>query len=248
MDLALTGVQLALPTDDCKYIARLNGRTTPRNRLSLSRSSAGTSGGVEVRVPGASLGEGVFEEVLSHRRDILDSAGRRVQSFVQAGGAFRILELAWADAAYWFHEGIAEPLDTIAVAKLETSIEVLLRAESTKGSERRVLDSIKAFFGLNPPDFIAPQSQLTVKRFAKDLVRDRSRVLHGTWSTLTHSLRLSRPMTESLAGSLLVNYSLYIKSPDATDALEPFLAFASTIASTKRQGKQATPIRQQAEP
>lgn len=33
------------------------------------------------------------------------------------------LEQAWCDGAYWMREAFAEPIETIAVAKLETSIE-----------------------------------------------------------------------------------------------------------------------------
>jgi hypothetical protein len=79
------------------------------------------------------------------------------------------------DAAYWLHEALAEPIDSIAIAKLETALEVLLRFESSKGSTGCVLTILKCFFDLRPEDLIAPNSALTAKEFAANLVRDRSR-------------------------------------------------------------------------
>ena len=47
---------------------------------------------------------------------------------------------------YWLHQALAESIDTIAIAKLETALEVLLRAESSRGSEQRMLEILSAFF------------------------------------------------------------------------------------------------------
>jgi hypothetical protein len=142
-------------------------------------------------------------------------------------GRLPTLNQAWADAAYWFHEGLAEPLDTIAVPKLETAIEVLLRAESTPGSKSRVLKAIRAFYGLTPKEPINPQSEITVEKFATGFVTDRSRILHGTWSTLSHSLRDSRPSLTMLVRSLLAYYALeldrYASTTGPADDIEKFV-------------------------
>jgi hypothetical protein len=246
VDLALVGVQLAMQTDDSKYVARLSARTVPRYRASLSRSAGATAGGLQKQIPGVTFGDGVLELVLTQRKDILQSVGSRIATFIHPTAGFRVLETAWADAAYWFHEGLAEPLDTIAVTKLETCIEVMLRAEKTGGSERRVREAFEAFYGLKPDELVTPKSQITVKQLAKDFVRDRSRILHGTWSTLTHSLRLSRQNLEAIAGGFLANYTVgldhYIQSSNATDALEPFLAFARAHTAKKRHSPPSAQI------
>jgi hypothetical protein len=88
--------------------------------------------------------------------------------------------------------GPCGPIDSIAIAKLETAIEVLLRSESSKGSAARVLVILQCFFSLQPEDPVAPGSTLTAKQFAANLVRDRSRTLYGTWSTLNARLGHSR--------------------------------------------------------
>ena len=84
-----------------------------------------------------------------------------MQSF--ASGVYRKpnLERAWCDAAYWLREALAEPMDSIAMAKLETALEVLLRSESSKGSTRRLLTILRYFFGLKPDDPILNGSAVT---------------------------------------------------------------------------------------
>jgi hypothetical protein len=66
------------------------------------------------------------------------------------------------------------------MAKLETALEVL-RAESSRGSEQRMLEILSAFFDLGPADPIAPGSPL----IACAQLPPRS-VAHParTWSTL----------------------------------------------------------------
>ena len=98
------------------------------------------------------------------------------------------IDQAWCDAAYWFHEGLANSLDTVATVKLETAVEVLLRSESSKGSGKRMRQAIEAVTGLTPKAPIALGSSVTVEQFAKTLVGARSQVLHGTFSTLTEEL------------------------------------------------------------
>ena len=55
--------------------------------------------------------------------------GRRLSAYLEATSVVPDLDEAWCNVMYWFHEAMAECLDTVAVAKLETSIEVLFRAE-----------------------------------------------------------------------------------------------------------------------
>ena len=83
-------------------------------------------------------------------------------------------------------------MDSIAVTKLETAIEVLLRAESKSGSEKRIIRAMDTFYALGPDDPVTPNSSVTTKAFAKRFVEDRSRVLHGTVSTLNVRMADSR--------------------------------------------------------
>ena len=107
-----------------------------------------------------------------------------------------------------------EPLDAVAVAKLETAIEVLLSAGSTKESTSRILDGLESMLGKAPDDPISANSTVKVKTFVESVVTARSRVLHGTWPTITNSLPARSGLyvgfaeVEDLARTLLVEMSL----------------------------------------
>jgi len=213
-------------------MARMTGRTLPVFNQAASRSDGHLSFGTTNNQPGLAFGPGVPDKFVAEARAELSSVGNRITSFVSGGGPLAALEQAWPDAAYWFHEALAEPLDTIAVPKLETAIEVLIRSENTKGSKARIEKVIRAFYGKAPSDLITPQSQTTVADFAKGFVRDRSRILHGTWSTLTHPLHGSRPELTDLTRALLILYTVtlddYATSATPTDSIDELVAFANS--------------------
>jgi hypothetical protein len=229
VDLAITAIQIVIHPDQSRHMSRMTARTVPRYRFGLSEGGGMVSPTVTNQEPGLALGAGAFEHYLKEAGELIKAAGALIVAFHTGGSALPILAGAWADAAYWFHEGLAEPLDTIAVPKLETAIEVLLRSESSSGSQKRVIEAIRTFCGLGPNQLINPTSQVTVKEFAKDLVRDRSRILHGTWSTLVHSMRASRKSVEALVVGLLARYMFemqnYVAVPGVTDAREAFQSF-----------------------
>jgi hypothetical protein len=233
VDIAVTGLQLVIPMNFSERMARMTARNLPRNRDMVCSVDGVLSFGGTNQQPALGMGAGMLEALLRAGRAVLEAVGHRVEAFLSGNtGPLSTLEQAWCDAAYWFHEGLAEPLDTIAVPKLETAIEVLLRTESTKGSKSRVLRAIKTFYGLNKQDFINPDVQITVEKFATDFVRDRSRILHGTWSTLGHSLRDSRPSLTLLVHGLLTNYVIeldaFAADPAATDDVDRFLDWVAT--------------------
>ena len=123
-------------------------------------------------------------------------------------------------------------MDSIAVTKLETAIEVLLRAENRKGSERRIISAMDTFYALKPEDPITPNSSVTTKAFARRFVDDRSRVLHGTVSTLNVRMADSRDSLENLVTTLVratvQELDLYLQSPSPSDETEAFLDWIKT--------------------
>ncbi|SEN88289.1 hypothetical protein [Bradyrhizobium sp. OK095] len=239
VDIAIAGIQLIVPLDHSAGMTRLTARSVPAALQTVTRSNGHTSTSVTNQEPGLSMGDGTFNHFLTSKQALLKAISPRVSAYVDGFGTFPVLEQAWADSAYWFHEALAEPLDTIAVPKLETAIEVLLRAESTSGSKSRVLKAIHAFYGLTKGQLINPKSQITVEKFATGFVTDRSRILHGTWSTLNYSLRDSRPNLTQLVLGLLARYALelerYGTEVGATDDAEAFLnsviAYRQTAAN-----------------
>jgi hypothetical protein len=231
VDIALVAIQVIVPFEYSQHVARITARTRPRLRETISRSNGQICTGRRNQSPGLLLGDNALDYLLGEGSAVLKAIGPRVSNFIGTGNPLPKLEAAWADAAYWFHEGLAEPLDTIAVSKLETAIEVLL--QNSGGSASRLEAALFAFYGLTSDDPVNSETQVTAKQFARGIVEDRSRVLHGNWSTLTHFMPESRETLMLLVADLLVKYAAglndYIGSGSASDGLSAFLR-AVTVA------------------
>ncbi|HZZ61224.1 MAG TPA: hypothetical protein VFE63_08630 [Roseiarcus sp.] len=184
VDLVIVALQLAAPYLDTRTMVRLDARRGTSQKRTLSEADSYHSAGWTRKEPGMTIGRGTLPDILQKAAPIFTAVGNVVRSF--ASGSFRLpaLERAWCDAAYWLHRALGESIDSIAIAKLETALEVLLGSESSSGSQQRMLDILSGFFDLGPDDPIAPGSLLNARQFARNIVRDRSRILHGTWSTL----------------------------------------------------------------
>ncbi len=232
VDVALVAMQLCIPKNYSRDMARITGRTMPPGFSSVHMSGSQTHSSVHRREPGLTLSGGAFDQIISAQTELIKSVGRRVDNYIQGSDDLRNLERAWCDAAYWFHEGMAEPRTTIAVAKLETAVEVLLCAESSAGSTRRLQDAVEAFYGLKPSDALLTDPSMTVNQFVKEIVGARSRVLHGTFSTLAENVELVRSNVEMLSFDLLRLCSLSLDRYKALasphDNAKDFLAWINT--------------------
>jgi hypothetical protein len=184
-DLALVAVQMAIPVFYSREMARLTGRTIPSGIGSVTKVNGQARFGSLRRDPGLGFSAGAFDQFILRAAPILASVGNRVRAYATDEAIFTKLDQSWSDAAYWFHEGLAEPLDTIAITKLETAIEVLLSAGSSKQSSSRLQLAFSSFYGLSPENAYPPGTSRTVKDIVKAIVESRSRILHGTLSTLT---------------------------------------------------------------
>ena len=184
VDLVIVGLQLAAPYLDTRTMSRLDARRGTSQKRAMSEAGGFYSTGWRRREPGVAIGHGTLPDILEKAAPVFVAVGNVVRSF--ATGSYRLptLERAWCDAACWFHQALAESIDTIAIANLETALEVLVRAESSRGSERRMVEILSAFFGLGPDDQITPGSLLTTRQFARNIVRDRSRIVSGQLTRL----------------------------------------------------------------
>ena len=232
-DLAIAGIQLALPLFwDTRRMTRLDVRRGEAQRQTLSRSGDSYFVGVSNRDAGLPIGPGTMADVLQRTAPVIDAVGKCVTSFATGQFRFPNLEQAWCDAAYWLHEALAETSDAIAFAKLETALEVLVRAESASGSGSRIELILAAFYGLSPHDMLTSESTTTAKQFAKGIVQDRSRILHGTWSTLNPRLGLNRRGTEQFVIEVIrrvaVELDAYAHTTAPVDEIEPFLMWVKS--------------------
>lgn len=240
VDLAIVALQLAAPALDTRTMSRLDARRGMAVKRTLSEAHNYYNAGWTRMEPGLAIGTGTLADILQKTEPLITAVGSCVKSF--AGGRFRFpnLERAWCDAAYWLHEALAEPLDSIAVAKLETALEVLLHAESASGSQTRMLTILETFYGLKPEDPLTDGATTTAKQFARSVVRDRSRILHGTWSTLNSRLASNRNGLENFVTTVirraaleLENYALTASPEDNIDA---FLAWVKCREAVPTSG------------
>ncbi|MCG4254945.1 hypothetical protein NKW84_04085 [Acetobacter senegalensis] len=236
IDLALVAVQIAIPPYYSRCMARLTDRTLPSTIGSVTKVGGNARFGSQRCDPGLGFSAGEFDQFLSRSAPILVSIGSRVRAFITDNAVLPRLDQSWSDAAYWLHEGLTEPLDTVAVTKLETAIEVLLSAASSKNSASRLKDAFSSFYGLSPNCSYPTGSTQKVDKVVKAIVESRSRILHGTLSTLTaDSLATDnhggRSVLEFLCMDLLAAFSLkldaYATIPAPKDNIEDFLQFVS---------------------
>lgn len=236
VDLAIVALQLAAPYLDTRSMCRLDSRRGSAQKRVISEANGHYNTSWTRKEPGLSIGTGTLADILQKTKPVMAAAGNVVRSFTSGNYRLPNLERAWCDAAYWFHEALAEPIDSIAIAKLETALEVLLRSERSKGSTSRVLTILHCFFGLQPDDPVAPNASLTAKQFAANLVRDRSRILHGTWSTLNARLGRSRTGMEGFANTVLrravIELEAYSHEAAPADDIDAFLKWLEHRAAS----------------
>jgi hypothetical protein len=237
VDLAIVALQLAAPFLDTRSMCRLDSRRGSAQKRLISEANSHYAGSWTRKEPGLAIGTGTLADILDKTKPLIIAVGNVVRSFTSGDYRLPNLERAWCDAAYWLHEALAEPIDSIAITKLETALEVLLRTESSKGSTARVLTILRCFFGLKPEDPVAPHATLTARQFATNLVRDRSRILHGTWSTLNARLGRSRTGMEGFAMTVLrrtvIELAAYSLEPAPEDDIDAFLGWLEQRASPR---------------
>lgn len=232
VDLALGSLQLFIPLAESRHFARVSARRLTPHRQDVVVSKDSFETGAWNRTPGLALTSQPFQAAIQQAARLLTSVGCRLQAFLGSSEPLPRLNQAWCDAAYWMHEGFAEAIDTIAVAKLETAIEVLLSASSTKLSSARLRSALKAFNGLTPKGAVFTNSPQTMEAFVQEVVETRSRVLHGTLSTLTEEAAEMNGAISSVARDHILKYTLaldlYRLELGAKDDVSSFLTWLET--------------------
>jgi len=232
VDLSLAVFQVLLRDPLGRNIARATGRTVLPIKPSLIADEQGhwTFGRKSTEgLLGAT--RKVFEEMLETASGDIERMGRVINDVHLGKAALPKLHQSWCDALFWFHEGVSEPLDTIAIAKLETAIENLFAAESSKKSKARLLQGFNHLLGMGKSDLFDTTIPVSVGEFVDAVVTTRSRILHGTWSTLAgDDIEIERRDVARLAQNFLLLFSralgAYSKSgATPPDNIDQFLAW-----------------------
>ena len=153
--------------------------------------------------------------------------GGQAHSRIPQPAGSRVLDLAWCEGALWFHRGVGEPLDTIAVAELEVGLQVLLRAKSSSGATRLLKLAFKTLFDLDRGAKLPPLNRVTVEQFIAAIAEARSGVLHGRQETTGMNVRAERAdatmLAEVLLAEIAVETDRYFSDGETTDTPEALL-------------------------
>lgn len=234
VDLALASLHLLFPEQH--PMLRLTARAKPDW---LGHWCAAADGAIQLqghgnRTPGMAITGGHFERVLTANRALLDACGSNIAAFLAVDESANPVALAWCDAMHWYFEGTCDDLETTAIAKFEAALENLTSAESLHKSGSRIRSVISGVLGLSSNDSLIPGAPLTVKEFVEQLVEARSRVLHGTSSTLSGSVQLTREEVSAVVRQLLAGTALlmpeYFASAPATISVKGFQEWAPSTS------------------
>lgn len=218
VDIALGALQLAAPGLDIHHITRATAAVPALWRADVWTNGDQPRQSISNHEPAKAIAPELFSHVISDQiRGSLNTMGNRLEAYLSATSSVPLLDEAWCNAVYWFHEAIAETLDTVAVVKLEIAIEVLFRSADMNGSKSRIKASFAAFFQLVGGDQFV-DSGLTVDQFILNITTARSRVAHGTWPTIHTDLPgykkqqpVSRAQVEDVARLLLIQVAIGIE-------------------------------------
>lgn len=227
VDIALGALQVVVGPSLARLMARVTARKNPAYRGGLVVSESTIRMTARNMEAGRLLPPEELQTTLSVSRELVDSFGRRVAASLGGDSALPKLEQAWCDGTYWFHEALAEPMATVAVAKLETAMESLLAPGSARASRDRIGKALEVFVGTDY-DWNGERGEV---EFARRVVTARSRVLHGTRSTTTDDPGIDRRSVEEVTRRMLQAYSplldAYLRdtSVEVRDDIEHFLAW-----------------------
>ena len=246
VDVALGGLQLVVPPAIGRNMARITARTLPAYRGSFAVTDTGVEPGIRNLQPGLGLPADEFEARIAEVAAEIAAMGRLVEAYLRGAGTLPRLRQAWCNGVYWFHEGMSEPLDSVATVKLETAIENLFLAESTKQAKLRMLKGLEGMFGISKSDTIDSVSDLTFKTLVNQIAETRSKVLHGTWPTLPgQDVVLDRSAVEGIASQFLIVFPLLVDAyesqseavEDTTEALLDWAAAGGGTGGGTRDGE-----------
>ncbi len=240
VDVAIGALQLVVPAKLGRRMVRVTARRLPAWRGSFSVTESGAEFGGANEQAGLGLAPDEFEELIDSASDVMAAMGRLIDVYVSGQGELPMLKGAWCNAVYWFHEGMSEPLDTVAVVKLETSMEILFSAGGRTGSKTRIVDGLRGMFGIDGSQMVDPSSGMTYEDLATEIVKARSWVLHGNWPTLALRDRgIDRATVEIMARQFLFEFPLVVEKyaremgVGAEDDAQAFLDWAISTARAR---------------
>lgn len=212
VDVALASLHLVLPEQ--VPMRRLSARARPIWSMEFSvDGSGGVLPGKSSNLdPGGAISGEYLDYAIASKRPLLDACGGKISALLAVAEPRDAMSLAWCDAAHWYYEAACDDLDTVALTKLEACLENLTSAAKRHSSGSRIRGLLQRVLGLSKSQPLGQDAPFTAGEFAEELVEARSRVLHGSGSTLTGHSRLTRAEVSAMARYLLVATSMLMEA------------------------------------
>jgi len=142
---------------------------------------------------------------------------------------FPKLSNRWATALDWFGEGCRESSDSIAVAKLGTSLDVL----SAGGKSGGIASMVSNLLNIDvSKEVIGGENPLTLNKVIKKIYDDgRSKILHGTYFDRLEALNVEREHAFYFARMALIESAIRLSQYNGADSDDGFGAIPKSNES-----------------
>jgi hypothetical protein len=133
---------------------------------------------------------------------------------------FPKLSNRWATALDWFGEGCRESSDSIAVAKLGTSLDVL----SAGGKYAGIASMVSNLLDIDgSSEVIGGENPLTLNKVIKEIYDDgRSKILHGTYFDRLEAMKVERERAFYFARIALIESAFRLSNYNGEDSDNAF--------------------------
>jgi hypothetical protein len=137
---------------------------------------------------------------------------------------FPKLSNRWATALDWFGEGCRESSDSIAVAKMGTSLDVL----SAGGKYAGIATMVSNLLDIEGDrEVIGGENPLTLNKVIKEIYDDgRSKILHGTYFNRLEAMKIERERAFFFARIALIESAVRLMKYDGADNDDVFRTIA----------------------
>jgi len=142
------------------------------------------------------------------------------------------LTTRWATALDWFGEGCRESSDSIAIAKLGTSLDVLSNGGKATGISEMVSSLLKIE---EDSIFNKDEKTQTLNQLITQIYNDgRSKVLHGTYYDRLESLEIERKQTYNIVRNTLISAAICLLEYKGEDTDKAFRSMGNEGKQPKK--------------
>lgn len=233
---ALDAISLGLNSRDYFYQQALNGERLPavsKTTITTKHGIFDSHLGLELAKTIPSMPPKMAQEAVASMAPYTEAVGKILTAVSDpTSSSHPELSNRWATALDWYAEGCREMSDTIAVAKMGTSLDVLCNGGKAGG----ILDMTSNLLDIPQENVITRGlNPKTLRKLIEEVYNTgRSQILHGTQYNRLNSYSEMRKLTEKVTREVLINAAMELntyKGKDDDKAFRKMRAVSSTSAT-----------------